>query len=45
MQHFYSEASMTGFKLQKKPPAFKKREHPALQNMKLLNFSFLVGHF
>jgi hypothetical protein len=31
-------------KLQKKPSALK-REHPALQNMKFLNFSTLVGHF
>ncbi len=31
-------------KLQKKPSAVK-RIHPALQNMKFLNFSTFVGHF
>jgi hypothetical protein len=32
------------FKLQKKPSALK-REHPALQNMKFLNFSTFVDQF
>jgi hypothetical protein len=31
-------------KLQEKPSALK-REHPALQNMKFLNFFIFLGHF
>ncbi len=36
---------MTGFKLQKKPPAYKKKRTSSTSKHELLNFSFLVGLF
>ncbi len=32
-------------KLQEKPSSVLKREHPALQNMKFLNFFYFCGSF
>jgi hypothetical protein len=31
--------------MQQEKPSTLKREHPALQNMKFLNFSIFVGYF